>query len=309
MDNVIEWLKGLIDGDPAAAGAFVEDPMRAAQQAGFQNVTAAQLQTAAAVAAPAAIQGGGNPVHGMQQAVAQSHGIPFVPQQTFAQVAPQADVLSHNATNVPIASNNDVLSPNAGHDVQQGGVNLDFDFSRDTSVGDGGVLVQGNATGDIATSGGVNQSGTGNTAHTGDIKTGDHSPVITGDQNDVRDNSQTAGGDIIQDNEGPVNVIKDNDMSGGGASGGDGGKGGFLGDGGDGGAATGGAGGVGGIHIDNSTHTNTGGGDNYDHSSGNTHDESSNSHNTDSHDYTDNSTHATTTTNVDAGFEGGDISL
>jgi hypothetical protein len=305
MDKMIEWLKSLMDGnDPVAAGAFVNDPARAAQQAGFQNATTAQLQTAAAVAAPATVAGGGNALHGMQQAVAQSHGIPFVPQQTFANVAPHTDVLSHNATSVPIASNNDVLSPNAGHDVQQGGVNLDFDFSRDTNVGDGGVLVQGNNSGDIATSGGVNQSGTGNTANTGDIKTGDHSPVIVGKDNEVTDKSQTAGGDIIQGNEGPVNVIKDNDMSGGGASGGDGGKG-FLGGGGDGGNATGGGGNVGGIHIDNSSHTNTGGGDNYDHSSGNKHDESTH----DSHDYTDNSTTSTTTTNVDAGFEGGDISL
>ncbi|HEY6646268.1 MAG TPA: IniB N-terminal domain-containing protein, partial [Mycobacterium sp.] len=212
MTNVIDWILDLFR-DPVMAQAFVDDPDRSMANAGVQGVTAAQVNAVAATVAPAAvIHGGGNPVHGLQQAVAETHGIAFTPQ--YAPVwAPETqafsnnDTLSHNDT----LSNNDVLSPNAGHDVQQGGVNLDFGditFGDKNTASDGSVINTGNA-GDIDN---TNVEGDGNVVGddndgnvTGDIETGNGSPVIIGDDNEVENTNQdTDGGDIIQDNDGPV---------------------------------------------------------------------------------------------------------
>jgi hypothetical protein len=117
MTNVIDWILDLFR-DPVSAQAFVNDPDRAMANAGVSGVTAAQVNAVAATVAPAAvIHGGGNPVHGLQQAVAETHGIAFTPQYapTFA-----PETLSHNQafSNNDTLSHNDVLSPNAGHDVQ-----------------------------------------------------------------------------------------------------------------------------------------------------------------------------------------------
>jgi hypothetical protein len=306
MTNVLDWILDLFR-DPVQAQAFIADPDKSMQNAGVQNVSAAQVNAVAASVAPAAvIQGGGNPVHGLQQAVAQTHGIAFVPQSQHV-FAPETQAFSNNDT----LSHNDVLSPEAGHDVQQGGVNLDFgdvtfgDKTTNTAT-DGGVVNTGTA-GDILTDGSVKQTGDDNTANTGDIETGDGSPVIVGNDNEVENTNQdTDGGDIIQDNEGPVVKTGDIDTSGGGASGGDGGPGGGIvtGGGGDGGDATGGAGGGVVIAPTQTTTTNTGGGDvtTVDTGGGDisggvdaSHDDnSSNSHNTDnsthdSHDTIDNS--------------------
>ena len=66
MTNVIDWILDLFR-DPVQAQAFIDDPNRSMQNAGVQNVTAAQVQAVAATVAPAAvIHGGGNPVHGLQ---------------------------------------------------------------------------------------------------------------------------------------------------------------------------------------------------------------------------------------------------
>ena len=85
MTNVIDWILDLFR-DPVQAQALIDDPNRSMQNAGVQNVTAAQVQAVAATVAPAAvIHGGGNPVHGLQQAVAETHGIALVPQtQAFS---------------------------------------------------------------------------------------------------------------------------------------------------------------------------------------------------------------------------------
>ncbi|SEH51036.1 hypothetical protein SAMN04489835_0734 [Mycolicibacterium rutilum] len=269
--NLIDWFLNLFR-DPVAAAAFVADPDRELHQAGFGNVSAAQVQAVAATVAPAAVvHGGGNPVVGLQQAVAQTHGIAFAPQR-------QTDLLSGNET----LSHNDtrLLSPetntvnHAGADQQQGVGNVDLDFGDITfgnkttnTATDGGVVNTGTA-GDIDT---TNVEGDGNVVGddndgnvTGDIDTGDGSPVIIGDDNDVENTNQdTDGGDIIQDNDGPVVSTGDIDTSGGGAVGGDGGKGGGIltGGGGDGGNAAGGAGGGVVINVPTDQSTNTGGGD------------------------------------------------
>jgi hypothetical protein len=326
MTNVIDWILDLFR-DPVAAQAFVNDPDRAMANAGVQGVTAAQVNAVAATVAPAAvIHGGGNPVHGLQQAVAETHGFAYTPQYapTFA-----PETLSHNQafSNNDTLSHNDVLSPNAGHDVQQGGVNLDFGditFGDKNTASDGSVINTGNA-GDIDNTnveGDGNVVGDGNVgANTGDILAGEGSVVQAGGVGNTSDSSgsihNSGGGDVISGNEGPVVKTGDIDASGGGASGGSGGHGGGIlsGGGGDGGAAAGGAGGTVVIAPTQTTSTNTGGGDvttvdtHGGDISGNvdaSHDDNSTGHNTDNstHDsHNDNSTHdshdATVETHVD----------
>ncbi|WP_217266028.1 IniB N-terminal domain-containing protein, partial [Mycolicibacterium novocastrense] len=95
--NVIDWILNLFR-DEVSAQAFVDDPERAMCGAGVQNVSAAQLQHAAAAVAPAAVvHGGGDPVVGLQQAVAQTHGIAFTPQRQ-TEAFSNNDTLSHNDT-------------------------------------------------------------------------------------------------------------------------------------------------------------------------------------------------------------------
>jgi hypothetical protein len=313
MTNVLDWILDLFR-DPVQAQAFIADPDRTMANAGVQNVSAAQVNAVAASVAPAAvIQGGGNPVHGLQQAVAQTHGIAFTPQHQ-TEAFSNNDVLSHNDARF--------LSPETHTTVvDDKDLNLDFgDITfgdKTTNTADHGGVVNTGEADDILTDGSVKQTGDHNTANTGDIETGDGSPVVIGEDNDVRNTNQdTDGGDIIQGNDGPVVKTGDIDTSGGGASGGDGGHGGGIltGGGGDGGAATGGAGGGVVIAPTQTTTTNTGGGDvtSVDTGGGDisgsvdaSHDDNSvdNSDNSthDSHD--DNSTHdshdATVETNVD----------
>lgn len=219
---------------PASAASFIADPDGSLRDAGLPNVTAAQLHAVAATAAPAGVLlGGGNPVVGLQRAVADHHSIPasfgnqvaspFSPQTQFA-----PEVASNNDTDLASHNNVPIMSPNqdAGANAQQGAFNLGF---GDITLGDktsntatnGGVVVDGDNDGDIVSGDGA-VLGDGNTMNNGDILAGSGSNVVVGKDNEVEDNSQTAGGDLISDNEGPV--ISDVDMSGGhggGASGGD----------------------------------------------------------------------------------------
>ena len=317
MTNVVDWILDLFR-DPVQAQAFIADPSKSMATAGVQNVSAAQVNAVAASVAPAAvIQGGGDPVHGLQQAVAQTHGIAFAPQHQ-TEAFSNNDTLSHNDTRFLSPETN--VANVAGEDQQQGVGNFDLEFG-DITFGDKNTASEGSVinTGTAGDIDSTNVEGDGNVVGddndgnvTGDIETGSGSPVIIGDDNDVDNTSQqTGGGDIIQDNEGPVVKTGDIDTSGGNATGGNG-AGGILG-GGDGGNAN--AGGGGGVVISPTQTTNTGGGDITDVEVGGdvsggidaSHDDnSSNSHNTDnsttdSHD--DNSTHdshdATVETNVD----------
>src|SRR6185437_16037709 len=202
MTNLIDYILDLFRS-PAVAATFVQDPDGALHSVGLQNVSAAQLQAVAASAAPAGVLlGGGDPVQGLQHAVASYHSIPsaFSPQTAFA---PQTDFASHNATQV--ASNNDFMSPDqaAGANAQNGAFNLGF---GDITLGDktsntatnGGVVNTGTA-GHIDTTsvnGDGNVVGHGNNANTGVIDGGSHSPIIIGEGNDtqVSDTSQHSGG-------------------------------------------------------------------------------------------------------------------
>ncbi|MGE2692177.1 IniB N-terminal domain-containing protein [Mycolicibacterium pulveris] len=260
MTNVIDWILNLFR-DPVRAQEFIADPDRAMSNAGVHNLTAAQVQSVAATVAPAAVlQGGGDPVVGLQQAVAQTHGIAFAPQRQ-TDLWSNNDTLSHNDTRF-LSPETDVNNI-AGRDQQQGAVNVGLDFGDITfgnkttnTAADGGVVNTGTA-GDIDA---TNVDGDGNVVgddnenvNTGDI---DDSNVNIGEDNEIDDSGdQTAGGDIISDNDGPV--INDVDMSGGNggaAVGGDGG-GGLIGIGNDGGNATGGAGGSGGGIVINDNDT------------------------------------------------------
>ena len=248
MTTLIDFIMDLFRS-PQAAATFVADPDGALRDAGFPNVSPAQLQAVAASAAPAglALGGGGDPVVGLQRAVADHHNFasPFSPQTTFA---PQTQTEFASRNNTDVASNNDFMSPDqaAGANAQNGAFNLGFgditlgDKTTNTAT-DGGVVNTGTA-GDIdATNvdGDGNVVGDDNNANTGNI--GGGSNVNVGEDNEIDDRGdQTAGGDIISGNEGPV--INDVDMSGGNASGGSGG-GGLIGVGNDGGNATGGSGG------------------------------------------------------------------
>ncbi|MGV0853166.1 IniB N-terminal domain-containing protein [Mycolicibacterium phlei] len=268
--NLIDWLLSLFR-DPVAAQAFVADPERELQHAGFGSVPAAQIQQVAATVAPAAVlHGGGDPVAGLQHAVAQTHGIAFAPQRQ-TDLWSNNDTLSHNDTRLLSPETN--TANVAGQDQQQGVGNVSLDFGDITfgnkttnTATDGGVVNTGTA-GDIDT---TNVEGDGNVVgdnndnvNTGDIETGDGSPVVIGEDNEVENSNTQAGGDIISGNDGPVVKTGDIDTSGGGAVGGDGGRGGGIltGGGGDGGNATGGAGGGVVINVPTDQSTNTGGGD------------------------------------------------
>jgi hypothetical protein len=324
MTNVLDWILDLFR-DPVQAQAFINDPDKTMQNAGVQNVSAAQVNAVAASVAPAAvIQGGGNPVHGLQQAVAQTHGIAFGPQtEAFS----NNDTLSHNDTRF-LSPETNVVN-HAGEDQQQGVGNFDLDFGDITfgdknTASDGSVINTGTA-GNIDNTnveGDGNVVGDGNVgANTGDILAGEGSTVQAGGVGNTSDSSgsihNSGDGDVISGNEGPVVKTGDIDASGGSAAGGDGGHGGGIlsGGGGAGGNATAGSGGTVVISPTQTTSTNTGGGDvtTVDTHGGDisgsvdaSHDDNSTGHNTDNstHDsHDDNSTHdshdATVETNVD----------
>jgi hypothetical protein len=274
MTNVLDWILDLFR-DPVQAQAFINDPDKTMQNAGVQNLSAAQVNAVAATVAPAAIvQGGGNPVQGLQQAVAETHGIAFTPQHVFApetEAFSNNDTLSHN----DVLSNNDphILSPEAGHDVQQGGVNLDFGditFGDKNTASDGSVINTGHA-GNIDNTnvhGHGNVVGDGNVgANTGDILASEGSTVQAGGVANTSDSHgsttihNSGGGDVISGNEGPVVKTGNIDTSGGNAAGGAGGHGGILGGGGAGGAANAGGGGQVVIAPTQTTTTDTHGGD------------------------------------------------
>ena len=159
MANLIDYILDLFR-NPEAAAAYVADPEGAMRDAGVPPVSPAQFQAVAAAAAPAGVvMGGGDPVVGLQRAVADHHQVaqnfasPFSPQTNFA---PATEVASRNNTDVashnPIASNNDTsfMSPpqSSGANSQQGGFNLGFgditfgDKTTQTAT-DGGVVVGG----------------------------------------------------------------------------------------------------------------------------------------------------------------------
>jgi hypothetical protein len=244
MANLVDYIVDLFK-DPAKAESFVDDPSKALASIGLDNVSPEQIQAVAAMAAPAgtATGGGGNGMAGLQQAVANHHGMPAPaaaaqPTQhtqqanvgapithnsgpsgltgstqgdvTHTTFAPQANDLSSHETNVDSHNTSgDFMSPHT-EGVQQGGGG----FNLGVDVGDVTLGDKNTASGDgaVAMSGDNSGSivsgdgavlGDGNTVNNGAIHTGDGSPVNFGD-GDVDANSMKAGGDLITGNDGPV---------------------------------------------------------------------------------------------------------
>lgn len=256
---LFDWLLGLTrpGADPADVRSFIANPTQAASQAMGTAVTQAQLtQAASAVVAPAAVYGASDPIQALQHTVADNNGLTFAPQRTFA---PDTDFASGN--NVPIASGNDIGSPRAGEDVQQGVGNFDlsfgdFTFGDKNTASDGSVINTGNGDVDNTSVKGhgniVGDDNDGN--NTGDVHAGQGSNVNAGGiDNDIDDSGDDvntqAGGDVATNTGSGQNTqVGDIDSSGGGAAGGHGGHGGggLIGignDGGNGGGAAGGSGG------------------------------------------------------------------
>lgn len=228
--NIIDFILDLFRS-PASAAVFVVDPDGALRDAGLPNVTAAQLASVAATAAPAGYAlGGGDPIVGLQRAVADHHQLasnfasPLSPQTSFA---PTTEFASRNDTDLLSGNNVPIASPDqaAGANAQNGTFNLGF---GDITLGDkttqtatnGGVVVGGDDDGDIVSGDGA-VLGDGTTMNNGDILAGSGSNVVVGKDNEVEDNSQTAGGELIADNDAPVlNAVDTSGGNGGGADGG-----------------------------------------------------------------------------------------
>jgi hypothetical protein len=243
MTNLLDYILDLFR-DPVQGEKFVKDPEGAIRDAGVQNMTAAQVQAVCATAAPSVALGDGDPVVGLQRAVADQHGIAsemfaptFQPEHVFAP-ATSGELVSHD--NLQFASPETNI-----HDDHS--VNLSFgDFTlgnKTTAIGDGAVAVGHDNNAPILSGDGA-VLGNHNNVNNGDVHTGSGSNVTIGSGNEVHNSSQNAGGDVISDNKGPV--IKDVDMSGG-SGGNASAHGGLIG----GGNAAGGAGGnAGSINID-----------------------------------------------------------
>jgi len=197
MASMIDWILDLFR-DPAQAAAFVADPQRAMLDAGVSTVTSAQLAAVASTAVPSlALNGGGDPVVGLQQAVASHYGFApaFVP-QPFAGTS--ADLLSNNDTRL--------LSPETNiHDDHS--INVGFgDFTlgdKTTAQGDGAVAIGGSNHGDIVSGDGA-VLGNGNTVNNGNIHAGHGSTVTVGDGNATSEGNTTAGGDVLSSHDGTV---------------------------------------------------------------------------------------------------------
>ena len=213
--NVMKQIEQFIESlfrDETKAQAMIRNPEQTLRDAGLQNATHAQIQTVAATAAPSVAMGGGDPVVGLQRAVANHHGIA---QETFAPTFQPQRVIQQETHN-DFASHNSIASPTTIVDNSR---DLDLNFgditfgNKTTAVGDGAVAINGDNEGDILSGDGA-VKGNNNDVNNGDIKTGDGSAVTLGDDNEVDGESQKVQGDLIQDNKGPV--IKDVDTSAGG---------------------------------------------------------------------------------------------
>ncbi len=222
MIALIDWILSLFRSEDAAR-AFVSAPEQALRDAGLAGVSAAQLSAVAATAVPGLVLGGGDPIVGLQRAVANQYGFPeaayapegtyapqaaFVPEAIFAPAptfAPQTttDLASHNDTSWDTSLDTSLFSPpqQAGANAQQGAFNLGFgDITlgnkTSQSATDGGVVVGADATGDIVSGEGA-VLGNANSVTNGDIRAEHGSNVSTGEGAVIRDSgtTTTAGGD------------------------------------------------------------------------------------------------------------------
>ena len=213
MIALIDWILSLFRSEDAAR-AFVAAPEQAMRDAGLAGVSAAQLSSVAATGVPGLVLGGGDPILGLQRAVANQYG--FAPAY-IPQYAPSYDPVWNSSpsfapaptfapeTNTELASRNNtdldvpLFSPrqDAGANAQQGAFNLGFGDitlgSKTTQTAtNGGVVVGADANGDIL-SGDEAVLGDANAVTNGDIRADYGSNVSTGQDNVIRDSGTTAG--------------------------------------------------------------------------------------------------------------------
>lgn len=208
MLTLIDYILNLFR-DRAAAADYVAHPEQALIDAGLGNVAPAQLASVAATAVPSLALGAGDPVIGLQRAVANNWG--FEP--TYAPAAswaPQTDFLSGNRTDTDLASHNNVplFSPNqdAGANAQNGAFNLgfgDITLGDKTTASGQAVAVSGPNSGDVLTGDG-SALGQGNDVYSGDVVTGANSNVNYGNGNDVNEGNTAAGHDVVTTHDGTV---------------------------------------------------------------------------------------------------------
>lgn len=208
MIALIDWILSLFRSEDAAR-AFVAAPEQAMRDAGLAGVTAAQLSSVAATAVPGMVLGGGDPILGLQRAVANQYGFApayetgfnsgfepiwapsptyaaaptYAPAPTFAPsptFAPETntelasrnatELASHNSTD--LASRNDIplLSP-----TQDAGANAQ---NGAFNLGFGDITL-GDKTSNIATDHGVVVAGDSS----GDIVSGEG--AVLGNDNAV----------------------------------------------------------------------------------------------------------------------------
>ena len=213
MISLIDFILNLFR-DRGAAADYVAHPEQALLNAGLGNVAPAQLASVAATAVPSLALGAGDPVIGLQRAVANNWGFEpvYAPSPTWSpSYAPQTDFLSGNQTETDLASHNNVplFSPNqdAGANAQNGAFNLGFgDITlgdKTTASGQGAVAVSGNNSGDILTGDG-SALGDNNDVYSGDIHSGPNSNVNYGNGNEVNEGNTAVGHDVVDTHDGTV---------------------------------------------------------------------------------------------------------
>ena len=208
MISLIDFILNLFR-DRTAAADYVAHPEQALLDAGLGNVAPAQLASVAATAVPSLALGAGDPVIGLQRAVANNWGFEptYAPAATWA---PQTDFLSGNRTDTELASHNNVplFSPNqdAGANAQNGAFNLgfgDITLGDKTTASGQAVAVSGHNDGDILTGDG-SALGDNNDVYSGDVLTGANSNVNYGNANEVNEGNTAAGHDVVDTHDGTV---------------------------------------------------------------------------------------------------------
>lgn len=240
MIALIDFILSLFRSEDAAR-AFVAAPEQAMRDAGVAGVSAAQLSSVAATAVPGLVLGGGDPIVGLQRAVANQYGFApayapsvdpvwapsptyapaptFAPSTTFAPET-QTDLASHNTTDLASHNSTPVFSPpqDAGANAQNGAFNLGFGDitlgSKTTQTATGhGVVTGGDSNGDIVSGDGA-VLGNDNAVTNGDIRADHGSNISTGQSAVIHDSgtTTTAGADAISTAD-SGSVIKGSDNS------------------------------------------------------------------------------------------------
>ena len=205
--NLVRQIEQFIEGlfrDESRAQDFIRSPESTMREAGLQNATPAQVHAVAATAAPSVAMGGGDPVVGLQRAVASHHGIA---QETFAPTFHPQRVITPQEAHAEVASHTVASPATVVNDSHAFNLGLDFGDitfgNKSTAVGDGAVAIGGNNSGGIQ-SGKGSIHGNNNDVNNGTVKTGDGSAATVGDGNKTEGGSEKAGGGITDGNHGPV---------------------------------------------------------------------------------------------------------